>query len=215
MKRIFVLLIALLVGNSAFAVVHPSLKALGGAVMSGPNNPAGYPSYSADTTIGGGATFQLGMGTKFSAEVGAFYIERQYTTTVKILNVNNDLSYNEKALQFPLIFRLWPVPFMNFGLGGHFTKYLGTIAYSVKRQGSSQPVRTELKRSTGQRTESDYGAIASLGFDIPLKRALGLVIDGRYIYGIRDNDRGASNLKMHEIQGWAGLRFGLGMAGKK
>jgi energy-converting hydrogenase Eha subunit H len=55
-----------------------------------------------------------------------------------------------------------------------------------------------------------YGALASLGFDIPLGGSTGLVIDGRYTLGLSELSAMPATFtwKPSDIQAFVGLRFG-------
>jgi hypothetical protein len=129
--------------------------------------------------VGGGALLEFQSSPSFGLEIGALYNPRAQGDAVK---------YTANTVQVPVALRFHLSNYVSLGVGGYYASYLQNRGY-----GSS----------------SDYGALGSLGIYIPVGASTRFIIDGRYIYGLKDQNQGAGETKSRDVQVLAGLRFGF------
>lgn len=134
---------------------------------------------SSDKTlgVGGGALLEFQSSPSFGLEIGALYNPRVQGDAVK---------FTANTLQLPVVLRFHLSNYVSLGVGGYYLSYMQNRNYGSK---------------------NDYGALGSLGIYIPVASGTRFVIDGRYIYGIKDQYAGAGENFSRDIQVLAGLRF--------
>ncbi len=149
--------------------------------------------------VGGGLLIDSSFSPKMSGEFGVLYITRKSDTTVNatILAVptttvtNNSLNY----IQIPAVLRFWMGSMFSLGAGGYYAQGMGS------------------KFSSSGVTKSDYGAIGSVQFKLPMGNSASFLVDGRYNYGLKNVNNSSfstMDLKYRDIQILAGVTFGAG-----
>ncbi len=165
------------------------------------------PTIPAATTLtltgkpafGGGAAAVFGSGS-VGFELGAFYMGRSYDIDIG-LGVQNQ-KYNFVHVPALVRFNLGRV--VSLGVGGFFNSLTGNLTETQSGVTTTEPVGNDFKTS-------QYGAVASLGFDIPMGGSTGLVIDGRYALTLSEtlvDTTTGNSWKPTDIQAFVGLRFG-------
>lgn len=90
------------------------------------------------------------------------------------------------ALNIPLAVRVSPIDLLSVGVGGYYTA-------SMETNGTS-----------------DLGLLGSAAVKFPLAPLLGIVVDARYLFGIKDlAESDAASTKTRDIQVLVGLNFGI------
>lgn len=138
-------------------------------------------STSSDRTlgVGGGALLEFQSSPSFGLEFGVLYNPRVQGDVVK---------YTANTVQVPVALRFHLSNYVSLGVGGYYASYLQNRSYG---------------------SDSDYGALGSLGIYMPIGAMTKFIIDGRYIYGLKDQNPGFGETKSRDIQILAGLRFGF------
>lgn len=97
-------------------------------------------------------------------------------------------SYSTQMLQVPVLARVWPVSVFSLGLGAYYSQDVG-----------------------GLTTGNDLGGIAAAGFDIPIQKTFGFILDGRLSQSFSSNASFADQTwRYRDVQALIGLRFTLG-----
>ena len=208
MTFVFVLLSTLLAAP-AFAI---AVKLEGIGSQSTPRGDASNGSFAAETGIGGGAELSIPFGTNMSFDFGALYLQRKYKTTLTsgIFNGTSQIA-TQTALEIPVLMRLWLGRVFSIGVGGYYMKYMGDIALSTTFANATSATASTSTYAAASQSTSDYGATVAVGLDIPMGLVTGLVIDGRYNYGLKNQVTTGSSIKFSDMQGFVGLRFGMNM----
>ena len=175
-----------------------------------PTPAAGFTITSAKGkfAFGGGASMVFG-GPAFGVEVGGSYLTSEGTVTLAG-GSSGDASIKYSYLQIPLLMRLNLGRVISVGVGGYYNKHLGKVT-TTDVNGTTESSFDTASTGTGVAMKgSSYGLLGSLGFDIPLGASTGLVIDGRYAYGLAEvsMDTAQYAWKPVDIQAYVGLRFG-------
>ena len=145
--------------------------------------------------FGGGIGVEAMLGKMVSLEAGGAFIQRKSeiagtTTTFNFIEV-------------PVLFRLWFGNIVNVGLGGYVGMGIGDISQSAGGvSGTTTYALAGLKTL-------DYGALGSVGFDIPMGSSAGIFVEGRYAYGLANaSDVAGVTGKFNDMRAVAGFRFG-------
>ena len=177
---------------SAHATTKWSLVGLGNSASPKPTN-----TYDEKMGVGGGLLFDINTGKKGSFEFGFLYAPKVASFTITSAGKNYTSTFTVPTLEIPLLLRLWMNRVMSIGIGGVYflqNSLIGDATIETvsgaARLNSSVPVNGK-----------GFGAEASLKFLIPFSHRFGLVLDGRYVYGI-------SGAKWQEVEGIAGFCFG-------
>lgn len=158
-------------------------------------------TFTGKFAFGGGAAVVLGSGTA-ALELGANYLTRNFTIEQPGASSANKYS----MVNIPVMLRLNLGRVVSVGVGGYANLAMGNFTEESGGVTSTTPVKDTLK-------STEFGAVASLGFDIPMGASTGLVIDGRYTMALAEalNDAtvaGGNSWKPSDIQAFVGLRFG-------
>lgn len=131
-----------------------------------------------DTKMG----FGVGALVDFSGfEIGVLYAPRKLKTAQSV-------TLNSKMLNVPVLYRHYFGRFFSLGLGGFYDFNLNKDDANV-----------------ATRAGSDYGAVGSVGVRVPLFGKTFLMLDGRYLWSLKDQGEGQ---KFREYQALAGLQVG-------
>ena len=203
-------LLSALLTTPAFAV-SVKLEAIGN--QTSVRSDAANETFAAQTGLGGGAELSLPFGSNLSFDIGGLYFQRKYQTTVTAGTSNGEVQVGtQTALEIPILFRWWLGRVFSIGVGGYYMKYMGDVGLSTTFAGAASPVKSTLTYADASQSTSDYGATVAVGLDIPLGLTMGLVIDGRYNYGLGNQiTGGSSSVKFTDMQALVGLRFGMNM----
>jgi len=102
--------------------------------------------------------------------------------------ISGTAKYSTQLLQFPVLARVWPINIFSIGLGPYFSTDVG-----------------------GYTTGYDWGGMLAAGFDIPIQKSFGFILDGRFSQSLRaDAIIADSTWRYRDAQVLAGLRFTLG-----
>lgn len=130
-------------------------------------------------------------------EIGVFYLPRKYSQTSA---GGTKTDFSASWLQFPLLVRLNPVPFLTLGAGGYFAFAMS----DMNRDDTSVPFdQVGLGRT-------DLGLLASVGLRFPVAPTLNILAEGRYLIGLANLAKNSSdNFKFRDFQllGGAVLHF--------
>lgn len=192
-----VFLVGLLISPSAQA----SLSLIGGGTMVKTIVTTSGVSRSNDAKlgIGGGLFYEARLGRTVGLELGALYVKRKWGTDTASAYVT--------MIEAPIVFRFWFGKAFSLGIGGYMSYGMGDIISET----STGTTTTTSYEAAGYK-KMDYGIVASMGTHLPLSNSVGLVFDGRYVYGLANgNDTATSStitLQYSGIELFAGLRFG-------
>ena len=148
--------------------------------------------------MGAGALMNAHFSPHLGAEVGALYVTRKFDSTASFTVsgvptstvTTNTLHY----VEIPFALRFWLSPHFSIGAGGYYASGLGSRDFT----------------NAGMK-KSDYGALGSAQIRLPLGSTMGLLVDGRYEYGLANVDTsGFGNQKYRTLQVMAGVCFGMG-----
>ena len=212
------ILVASLVAVSFLAAADAgatSVKLMGaGNLLSNhmtPTPAAGFTiaSSKGKFSFGGGASIVFG-GPSFGVEVGGNYLTSEGTVTFGGL-ASGDASIKYSYVQIPLLLRMNLGRVLSVGVGGYYNKHIGKISATDATGTYELEYGAPATGGGGVPMKgSSYGLLGSLGFDIPIGASAGLIIDGRYAYGLAEVavDTTQYSWKPSDIQAFVGLRFG-------
>lgn len=224
MKKLSVYLIAVLAlcfSSSVFAK-GVKLGLVGTANMTkertnepAPASPRSY-SYEGEMGYGGGAIVDFGMSQHWDFEIGGLYYEEKpkKLTDNSVAHTEQTDLQKHKVLEVPILFRYWFGRVVSFGLGGFYKHYMSnpTNTVSIKNTTTNAAVGTATTTDVVNTPKYNAGLEASLGIDLPLSQRCSFMIDGRYQFGMVNQETSASAgwaYKYDSIQALAGLRFML------
>lgn len=179
-----------------------SLSAVGALNVSSvsASNSAATTVYSAGTGFGFGALASMPIMPAFSIELGALYVPRKFSSTSSLVTTDFTLT----QLEIPLVFRFTPLPLISFGLGGYLGLGLGNVHTAV---GS---VKLDNSYEIAGISKTDLGLLASAAFRLPLAPTFGLLVDARYLMGLKNSSTVApTETKFRDFQLLAGVNFSL------
>ncbi|MBC7690319.1 MAG: outer membrane beta-barrel protein [Methylotenera sp.] len=177
-----------LVTNSAPAHAFAKLAVVGDFNFPKLSNNSG--SSSGDLGVGAGALLEFDTSMITAFEIGALYHPRKFSA--------GGFSNTSKYILVPVQFRVHIVPMVVVGAGGYFAKGIGSSA-SLSFGGVTA-------NGSGGTPDNDYGLMASAGLDLPLAPLFSLVLEGRYLLGLKDV---GNSTHWRDTQVLAGVRFGI------
>lgn len=196
LQKFTILAMALAFVSSAPAHAVAKIAAVGNFNFSKLATTTGGVDSTSDSKlgIGAGALLELSTGLMTAFEVGLLYHPRK----AEAAGITTTSNY----LLVPAQFRLWFSPFIVIGAGGYFAKGIG----DTSRSGSVGGITID---ATGSTPEDDFGLIGSAGFDLPLAPLTSIVLEARYLLGLKDFDDSSDSAKLRDLQGLVGIRFGI------
>lgn len=166
----------------------------------------GANDHPAKLGLGVGAELQMIISGPWGFDIGGFYMQRKYGTSVP--GSTTDITTTQQGLEFPFLMRYWVGNVVSFGLGGYYFKYTGDLSTDTQPLGGGTTTTTQTYDQASQST-SDYGLAASIRFDFPLSLTTGLVLDARYELGLANNFTNSSgSAYFRDVTGFVGIRFG-------
>ena len=196
------LALGLLASASSHAMVGVSL--VGAGTFSAPDvkdtNGITVP-YKSKLGLGGGGLVDIWFAHRTSLEVGVLYLKAKQEATISGFDTTTEFT----VIQVPILVRFHLMRYLSIGVGGYVAREQGDVAYTATSGGT-----TTSGTSAYTNTKTDYGAEASLGLKIPMGMMSSILIDGRYIYGMKDLDpsiNGKVNTRAFQLL--AGLHFGF------
>jgi hypothetical protein len=199
---------SLLSAESASATTFKVLGAMD-LISSSPTGGSGFTinSTTGKMMFGGGVAAVFG-GPAFGLEVGANYLTRSATINYTDSGGTGEFTAKWSSLQIPVLFRLNLGHVLSVGLGGYYSKALGTL--SLSSGGVTQSLAFDDSTTNFPMKGSEYGGLASVAVDLPLGASTGLVIDGRYSLALSEVSENTTGYtwKPKDIQAFVGLRFG-------
>ena len=152
--------------------------------------------------FGGGALVEFGMLPVFGIETGVLLVPRKYE-----VNSFYRWQVTQDMIQVPLVLRAHLGNILSVGFGGYYAKYRGDVEYRYARNTNAPPISGS-HYSQGL-TDDDYGWLASLAIYAPIAPMTRLVVDGRYVQGVKDNDLTLYEKTFRDAQILFGIQFGL------
>ena len=214
MKQLNLFILAtglLLVSQQAMAYKQLGLMAgLNWASIESDNDVSGYTGTSAESAPGFGAFLSLPIKDSgmWGLEIGITYAPKSFE-----LDASGDKIEHDNLTEYFMIrYRQQPDSPFNFGVGLYVSQAMGDATVTDGTSGAE--TETSLGNLSGFGTEGiseeDYGAITSMQVIGNLTESMGVLIDIRYVYGLRDiNEDKTSGFELasRQIQGFAGLSF--------
>lgn len=203
--RSLVLALPLCLGLTGLSAEAARLAVVGAANFSKPEmtKSANNYQFTEKMTLGGGAL--LSFGSVVGLEFGALYTPRKSEYT-SVLGSKVEETYN--LVQFPVLIRAYLGDFLSLGVGGYYGRYTGDVEYQTTFANGIQTNSTSTY-AAANRAEDDYGAVASIGIYIPFSPLTRFVIDGRYLAGMKDQNKGTAEEKFKDVLVLAGFQFGF------
>lgn len=136
----------------------------------------------------------------FTIETGLLYAPRVTNTRVNsgssFLGVPtsgpSDMTITQRVFEVPVVARLWLGKYFSLGLGGYLSHAVGDLAIggeipttSGRREATNDDVRDRSYEGIGLH-KLDYGLSGGVQGRIPLTSRLGILLDTRLNYGLRD-----------------------------
>ncbi len=160
--------------------------------------------YTNQGGIGGGASLELGLGQRFTFEIGAFYTP--YLFKVVVANLESDITSRWNMIHIPALFRLNIGSVVSLGVGGYYGLGIG----KAHTEGTLVGVAFTDDSDLSDNQKSDYGALGSLEIKFRLGSHINLVFEGRYLMGMKNvSSSTTSTQKISHVQGLAGLGITL------
>ena len=214
MKKTTYLIFGLLLIVTSITSFALEIGALGGVnflsykLTEGSDLPSGTKiSGSSGQGITGGLYFSQSITPLLSLELETLYSQEQTKYTVEYKTISTKSTQKTTHLQVPLLIRVWPtLSLFNIGIGGYWSSGIGN-AKTDKDDGTS----LDQTYTDAGLNRIDYGAIASIQFAPKIAPKIRLVLDGRYLYGTKQqsNDLASMSLKTREIQAVGGIGIDL------
>jgi hypothetical protein len=165
----------------------------------------------ASSGIVSGSKFGFGIGALasmdvfpgFEAELGALYMARSVSQTLSTLET--DITAN--SLIIPLQLRFTALPFISFGAGVYFADNLSFSSSS----GTVGGTFTSNATTTGF-SSTDFGALVSARFRMPILPTIGAFLDARYLIGLANEQSPSVSGQSYHINGLellAGVGFSI------
>lgn len=180
------------------------ITAMGGLNMPSPSWKAEVLGTSLDipATETGGIAGGVYAAFPFSANLFAFETGLTYLTSKYTLALSTS-KVETTRLQIPLLLRVIKLPIVSFGVGAYYEMGLGKVKLTDTTTGAST---NQSYKDTGIKS-GDYGILADLRFRIPVGPKFGIVLDGRYNYGLAEMSETAPALKVKNsaIQAMGGI----------
>jgi len=174
------------------------LAAVGTANFSGPRINTGTGPVTSSSTlglgIGGLASFPLVP--DFRLETGLLYIKSVYSFSGTEFTLNH--------LQIPAVVRFDLLPFLSLGGGFYYSFGLGNVGTRVGN------VTTDVTYDAFNLSSSDLGAIVSAALDLTIGPASSLLVDVRYLYGLKNlTNLAGQTFRLSSFLFLVGVKFGL------
>jgi len=193
---------AMLVASGALAFENtggPAMGIVGAASVQNPSVKTGGSKVDVDgkTAFGAGITFEVGVREGMGLEADLLYLNHKFKRS-EIGGVTSTVSSG--YLQLPVLLRYRPIPYLNLGAGGYYSRI--TKNWSVSTSNASAGLADYKK--------DDFGFVAAVGTNIPVGEALSIIADLRYARSLTDSARNSGDdLKYSDFQFLAGVRFGF------
>jgi len=149
---------------------------------------------------GGGITTEFVLSPGSGLEIDLLYLSHKFSRdTSDVFGSEVSSTFTSGYLHVPVLFRIRPIPLINLGAGGYYSRILS--AWNVSAEGFGD--------ATFDYGKNDFGFVLALGTLIPLNSNLALVGDLRYARSLTDSARESGDaLKFADIQALVGVRFG-------
>jgi hypothetical protein len=166
------------------------------------SSPSDSLQTQSKSSVGIGASFGIEFLDKFAVEPGVFYLARSFLLGP---STSSQTEYNLTTIQFPIIFRFWAHRSFSIGAGPYLAHGIQKVRVTPAGQGSNTFAFTDLNWAP-----DDIGAVGSIKYRAPLNEILNLVIEGRYLYGLKNIDLSeGGNLRFRDLQGLVGISYNL------
>lgn len=149
----------------------------------------------------GGITAEISLPVMFSLELDFIYMKRSFSQdTAEFFGTNVSSTTSSGNIEFPLILRFRPIPFINPGFGVYYSRVVTSWTVSADNYTST----------TTNYGKNDFGLVFALGTGIPLGSTIDIIADLRYTRSLNDSG-GSTNksLKFGQIQMFVGVKFSL------
>lgn len=167
-------------------------------------------TYTKKFAFGGGLLFGFPLSPRMEFEVGGLY------SPFKIDSTSSDLTMtlSGNRLIVPLTLRFHLAPSISIGVGGFASSGMGKVKASATFMGTS--LEQEFSYGDLGQSNLNYGVHGSLGIAIPIGSGTAIILDGRYLMGLKNvllnaTEVGANaKVAVNDIQALVGVRFGGG-----
>jgi hypothetical protein len=151
-------------------------------------------------TYGGGVLVEAKVSSGLGIEWGGLYILRGFVST------DSSTQYTFYTVEFPLLLKFHVGKVFSLGVGGYYAHHMGNIYLNPV---SDKSAISYEGYGTASISTEDCGFALSLGFAVGLVPRIALVVDARYLLGLKNISLlEGSGIKMTDYQVLAGLRFG-------
>ena len=180
-----------------------ALSVLGAASLQNPSvsDNGQHVKVDGSTSFGGGLAAEGVIGDALGLEVGALYLNHEFKRdTANFFNTTIASTVHSGYLQIPVLLRYHPIPFVNLGVGGYYSRVLS--GWNVSASGFGDVGANYDK--------NDFGLVAAVGTIVPLGDNFALTGDVRYARSLTDSARQTNDaLKFSDFQALVGVRFGI------
>ena len=159
------------------------------------------------TSYGFGALARMMVFPMFQGEVGAIYLNRKNSSTVTILGTPFSMDTSQKEIQIPVLLRFTALPMFSIGAGGFYSVAMGDPSVSI----SDPTLQAAVNATASSAVKGNYGLAGSIAFNMPILPTVSVLVDGRYLYGLKNLAASTSTDKetTTDLQVLAGVTFGI------
>lgn len=181
--------------------------------------------------FGAGALLEWRWTRWIGIEVGGIYGQRHHKTRIAsrgtgvvlgspyTIDTTLNSSLQSFAVEIPVVLRIRLGRYLSLGGGVYYGYGLGhlrvtsststTVYYSDRTYAGTTTDEQIMSFEKQQLHRSDYGWVGVLGFSIPLGKSIALILDGRYLHGIKNLSTAPdTTLRWRGIEALVGFRFG-------
>jgi hypothetical protein len=200
-------------GTPGIASVNPSLTLLGDVLYSGPYGKQNgtHISFDSREALGGGLEAGFIINETFGISVGAIYVNKSFQQN-NYTAANGDqvtATQTQGFVHFPVMLRFYPLRILTIGVGGFYNTSVSKWAVSYDQNG--QNFTSDLSNDDLGRKSYDYGAIVSLGLELPVTKSWSLMGDVRLTQSLTSAAQAnTDNWQYRDFHVIAGLKFNLG-----
>lgn len=159
-------------------------------------------SLTSQMGLGFGLGIETSLASRLALEIDGLYVDRKYQDSGTAST--SDSSFH--AVQIPVLLRLKLLSFFSVGAGGYAAFATGNVSTATTVAGVTT-TSTSTYAGDSLKT-SDYGAVFSARFRIPLGAKAALLAEGRYNLGLSNiSTTPGTTDHWRTVDGLAGLQF--------
>lgn len=162
----------------------------------------------------GGLMANINMNQLVSVETGIFYTPKDIGIEGGVLGLPADTVSSMRALEVPLMARVWLADYFSLGVGGYYSIGVGKVDTTARSNGNSVNLGAQANQTyeSAKTHAVDYGLIFGAQLKLPVTTVLNFIVDSRYNLGIRDmrlNPKGGDAERFRTLRFFMGATFNL------